>query len=377
MCDATAMLFQCIRSAVTGTEIAGFSPEMTDDVYALAGAHDMAHLVAEALDAAGLLAGGASATLLQRARFAAVFRAEQMDEALAAVRRVLSAAGIPFLPLKGAVIRDLYLSRWQRTSCDIDVLVSEEALNAAAEALVTAGGFTRGGKGAHDLSLYSAAGVHIELHYTLAEDHIPPAVQQILSTVWAHTDCDGAEHRMHADFFYFYHVAHMAKHFMLGGCGIRPLLDLWILQEKMPPDAAARALLEQGGLATFADAAVRLAGVWFGSSAHDDVTARMEQFILRGGMYGTLQNQVTVAQRKQSKLGYLFSKIFLPYNRLKHQYPVIQRHKWLTPVCHVRRWCRLLFGGEWRRVRHTLRVNSGMSREAVRAAETLFSDLAI
>ena len=107
------------------------------------------------------------------------------------------------------------------------------------------------------------------------------------------------------------------------------------------------------------------------------MTARMEQFILRGGVYGSERNHIAIAQNRCGKLGYLLSKIFLPYNQLKHQYPVIQRRRWLTPVCHVRRWCRLLFGGEWRRVRRTLRVNQGLSAESVRAAGVLFEELSL
>ncbi|MBQ3063841.1 MAG: nucleotidyltransferase family protein [Clostridia bacterium] len=376
MRETTEMLFQCIKSALNGAEITGFSPDMLGELCALATAHDMAHLVAEALDAAGLLNGTDEATqTLRRARFAAVFRAEQMDEALAAIREAFSAENIPFLPLKGAVIRELYPARWQRTSCDIDVLVSEENLSAAADALTDGEEFTLGEKGAHDLSLYSTAGVHVELHYTLVEDHIPPVIQRLLRAVWRHTFAKAAEHTLDADYFYFYHIAHMAKHFALGGCGIRPLLDLWLLRKHHSYTAELDMLLDESGLATFEQSARHLASVWFDDAAHNDVTARMEAFILRGGVYGTLENQIAVAQKKRGKLGYLLSKIFVPYRVLKHQYPIIQRHKWLTPVCHVRRWCKLLLGGEWRRVRRALRVNNGMTRAAVRAAGKLFSDL--
>ena len=376
--EAASLLLNCIKSALNESEMTGYKPELLRDAYALAGAHDMAHLMAEALDAAGLMArDDALWPALHRARLAAVFRAEQFAEALATVKRVLSAANIPFIPLKGAVVRDLYPVSWQRTSCDIDVLVEEQNLTAAAEALVAEGGFTMGGKGAHDLSLYSEAKVHIELHYTLVEEHIPTAVQRVLSTVWQYAEKDGAQCTMSPDFFYFYHIAHMAKHFMLGGCGIRPLLDLWIIRQKMSPTDEADTLLEQAGLTTFARAATMLAGVWFGDARHDDVTMRMEDFILRGGVYGTLQNHIAVQRKKKSRLGYIFSKIFLPYEVLKYQYPVIQRHPWLTPLCEVRRWCRLLFGGEWRRVRRTLQVNGGLTRVAVRAAEELFIDLSL
>jgi len=376
--DSAALLFKCIKSALNGVQINEFDVTLLRDVYALAVAHDMAHLVAEALDSAGLLTGDPdTVAALRRARFAAVFRAEQFDEALVRIRELLGAKGIPFLPLKGAVIRELYPSRWQRTSCDIDVLVEEKNLAAAAQTLTEHGDFSMGEKGAHDLSLYSEAGVHIELHYTLSEEHIPLETRRILHTVWQHTHAEGAEHTLNPDFLYFYHIAHMAKHFTLGGCGIRPLLDVWLLRQQYSYTDRLDMLLEESGLTTFERAARHLAAVWLADATHDDVTARMEAFILHGGVYGTLQNQIVVEQKRKGKLGYVLSKIFLPYNRLKHQYPVIQRHKWLTPVCAVRRWCRLLFGGEWRRVRHTLRVNHGLTREAVRAAGELFDDLSI
>ena len=55
--------------------------------------------------------------------------------------------------------------------------------------------------------------------------------------------------------FYFYHVAHMAKHFEIGGCGVRPFLDSYLLlyYAQYRTESCCQ-LLRKGGLLTFAKA---------------------------------------------------------------------------------------------------------------------------
>ena len=53
------------------------------------------------------------------------------------------------------------------------------------------------------------------------------------------------------EMFYFYHIAHMAKHFEEGGCGIRPFIDLWTLDNIKDVDHDKRdELLSRGNLNT-------------------------------------------------------------------------------------------------------------------------------
>jgi hypothetical protein len=48
----------------------------------------------------------------------------------------------------------------------------------------------------------------------------------------------------------------------------------------------------------------------------------------------------------------------LPYDALKFNYPILQKHKWLMPVMQVRRWFNLLLRGRLRRSMHELNVNA-------------------
>ena len=39
----------------------------------------------------------------------------------------------------------------------------------------------------------------------------------------------------------------------------------------------------------------------------------------------------------------------MPYERLKNVYPILQKHKWLTPVMQLRRWYDMIATGRMKR----------------------------
>ena len=78
--------------------------------------------------------------------------------------------------------------------------------------------------------------MHLELHHTLLEDAYNPNAAQILENVWADaTPKNGYEYLLELsnEMFYFYHIVHMAKHFINGGCGIKPFLDIIVIENNM------------------------------------------------------------------------------------------------------------------------------------------------
>jgi hypothetical protein len=133
-----------------------------------------------------------------------------------------------------------------RTSCDIDILVQECDLDAAADALVQKLQFTKGKKEHHDISLFSPVKVRLELHFSLEHVEHVQGEREILHNVWQHVLPEGDSKwrcRLTDEMFYFYHITHMAKHLQEAECSIRPFLDLWIMNHRMPGDPAAREAL--------------------------------------------------------------------------------------------------------------------------------------
>ena len=350
---AKEWLFALLRYETCGAEI----PENlkaslpTADVlralYETSKAHDLTHLIADALLKNKLLdkqsaAGKAFFKQLQTA----VFRYEQMEYELKSICEALDEKKIPHMPLKGAVVRVLYPEPWMRTSCDIDIYVQEKDLATAASAIEKKIGYRSDGKGAHDMQMFAPNGVHLELHYDLIEDSYYPQFKKVLSGIWDNAVPireDGCTYKMTDEDFYFYHIAHTAKHFKNGGCGIRPFIDLWYLEKSLPYDREKTdTLLQECELLKFTQTARKLVRVWFGMEEHDELSKETAEFVLAGGVYGVLENRVAV-QVSKGRFSYFLYRVFPPYRELKKQYPRLKKCPILYPFYTVRRWFNLLF----------------------------------
>ena len=382
--DARQVMFCLIRSEICGApldveELSSLSSEVLAELCSIADRQDMLHIVASALIKAGVLSENKKRRLEKKLLLAA-YRYRMQENELSKICGALSEARIEHIPLKGSVIRELYPEPWQRTSCDVDVLVKKDELDAATAALTEALGYTMERIEEHDVSLTTESGVHVELHYDLIEDYMIEGAPPVLSRVWS-TLCDGSGYtrRMSDGMFYFYHVAHMAKHFENGGCGVRPLLDLWLLDNRMDFDAKERdELLSEGGLLRFADAARRLSTVWFSGAEHEGVSRQMEDYIINGGVYGTKENGATVKQRKRGgPLGYALSRIFMPYHELRGYYSILFQHPWLYPFMQVRRWFRIVFCGGFKRSVRELNVNRKISKEQREATDAFMLEIGL
>ncbi len=258
--------------------------------------------------------------------------AEELTEAL-------SAAQIKHVPLKGTVLRKLYAEAWMRNSCDIDMLVSRHELDAAGRVLEKLGYIKQDGLSAHDVT-YARGRIHVELHYLLLEEYRMPKASEVLGEVWSHCEFNGGYCGIMSDaFYYFYHIAHMAKHFELGGCGMRAVLDTWILNHRCEFDPGARLeILKRGGLDKFEAGVRALSEFWF-SDEGNNAPEILERFILTGGAYGNVQNGVMLSKKtKGGRLGYLLHRLFAPYSQLKRYYPFLDGKPYLLPFYEVRRW---------------------------------------
>lgn len=382
------ILLSSVRVQVCGGERVGFAsiePDELRSVYALAKAHDMAHVVAAELEAQGLLTDGDEISgKFRKQQMLAVLRYERINYELEEICRVFEKNEIPHIPLKGSVLRRYYGEPWMRTSSDIDVLVHPEDLERAKCALCDELEYTRGDPNGTEYndSLFSLSGVHLELHYDTIEEGRAVNSNAVLGDVWEYSAPEaGWRYRlvMSDDMFYFYHIAHMVKHFEESGCGLRFFLDLWLLDHKLEYDVTLRdKLLIEGGLIDFARSAQKLADVWFSAGEHDDVTRLMEQYVFRGGIYGGSYNKMVNDQLKTGgRLGYALSRIFLPYALLKRYYPIVERHKWLFPFFQVVRWFNVVFGGRAMRSVNELKANANVTESQSENAEKMLKALGL
>ena len=347
-------LFFCIKSEI-GSLNENFDVHLSYDdfekLYELAEHHDLSHIVGNALLKSDTLPPDSDLyKKLQKKIMLAHYRFEKLNYDFQQITKLLEKEQIKFIPLKGAVIRKLYPEPWLRTSCDVDILIEKQNLEKVTELLLNAG-LKKGKESPHDITFWTQSGSNIEIHHSLIEDEKVNNIDFILNQVWERTTPHKDSsywYDMSDEMFYFYHIAHMAKHLLFGGCGIKSFIDLWLLDNMEGADLTKRNdLLKQGNLLLFTQKARKLSGVWFENSETDSTTKQLEEYILSGGVYGTDKNRITIQQQKNGgRIKYIISKIFLPYSQLKFQYPILQKHRWLTPIIEVVRWFGLVFGGK-------------------------------
>lgn len=337
----TKTLTALIRSALCGT-----SPDIASvdikALYSLAKRHDLAHIVAcskptPATD------DPVTERELTRQMHLAVYRRTLLDRDLKQVCSLFDSEGIDYIPLKGAVIKTLYPESWMRTSCDNDILIRETDRERAKTLLADKLGYVVVHDKEKDISFKTQTQMNTELHFSLCD--VDNRAYCRLSRVWEYaTRREGSEHTLTNEFFMLYHIAHMATHMHDGGCGIRPFIDLYLLETKMQYDSGGLyEMLDECRLREFYQAASSLCRVWLEDEEHSETTEMLEEYVVSGGSYGTRSNMAS-AQQPQSggRVKYILSRIFMPKDKLKKIYPQIEARPYLIPFYQVKRWCKLL-----------------------------------
>ena len=205
------ILFALLRSALCGTILTKeesdlYSSEMLQDLLKISTEHDVAHLLVLGLKKNNLIPE--QSKHIEKCILTAFYRYERIKNQYGNICNALEKAQIPFVPLKGSVIRKYYPEAWMRMSCDIDVLVHEEDTEYAMSILVNEYGYTYDKKGSHDISLFSSDKVHLELHYDLIENRISNESVKVLENIWkTATVREGFSYwlEMPDEYYYFYH----------------------------------------------------------------------------------------------------------------------------------------------------------------------------
>jgi hypothetical protein len=376
-------MIQLIGNEVCGSTFSLCSPISDSDIarmFLVAYIHGVARILGSALLNNNLLKGDKSKNFYCEQVYATIYRYENYNYVMEKVCDVLETEKIPYIPLKGSVIKKHYPQPWMRLGCDIDILVHEEDAQKAADTIIRELGYEKKSTGKHDIQILSTENIYVELHFTLMEEDVFPAMSRVLNKAWEHAKpCEETKNRYEFDdaMFSFYHIAHMAKHFLVGGCGLRPFLDLWLMENSKnydTPDTVA--LLKESGLTDFAKVSRKLSRVWFSGEKHDKVTRIMEEYIISGGCFDSKETRMFSQQQKAGgKLKYMFSRLFVSYDALKSQYPIIIMYKFLIPICEIFRIFIFLFGKKKKIRKEYVKNLNNMSDERIDEMNFLFESV--
>ena len=387
--NAVELMFSLIRSVVNGTQLTDeekklCSLELLTELYTLSKKHDLAHLVAVGLQTNQLLSPSSEyfGKFYSEISSAIVNHQKQKYE-FEKLCKFFNDRKIPFIPLKGAVIRELYPQPWMRTSSDIDILIPESKLEECIEEYSKITDFSEPmTKDGHHVAVTTANGVHVEFHYDLVESDYANNAGSVLAEIW---DCATPKneneflYEVSQEMFLLYHFAHMAKHFQVGGCGVRPLIDTYLISKtSLIGETVKSEYFSRSRLDKFAHHIIELSSVWFAGKEHTDSTKRIEAYILSGGVFGTIKNQLFLQQNRiGGKQEYVKSRIIMPYESLKMLYPVLEKHRLLFPIMQVRRWFKIVFKGRFRYSVKMLKQASSVTNEESDTVSQMIKDLGL
>ena len=381
----TEMLFSLLRSELTSLPADekiknSITEENAKELYKLSKKYDIAQIIASALSKIIKLDAFEAGKAFRKELGLSVLRYERMNYDYECVCNAFEKHNIPYIPLKGSVIRDFYPEPWMRTSCDIDILVHEEDLDRAVSVLCDEYSFTtKGNRDYHDISVFSENGTHLELHFNIMENM--ENIDTLLERVWEYSkSCmeNSCRYEMSHEYIIFHNIAHMAYHFVNGGCGIRPFADLYLLEKNLQYDENSLSkLCEMCGIDKFRLSMEKLSRVWMENEERDKLSNRVEQHIFSGGLYGNLETGSAVKHAKEGgHLKYIMTRVFQPYNVIKEKYPILKKHKWLMPIYQVKRWGVVLTLKRDGIGKH-LKAGTGVSKEEINKKIELFDDVGL
>ncbi len=383
MKDLAKKLIEAIRYKVClNLESLSFSLSIEEQkaIFELSNFHDLAHIVGASLDENGLLTDDEVRKKFNKKVFQALSRYEKICYDVKRVTQSFEQEKIPFIILKGSVIRELYHEPWLRNSSDIDILVKDEDIERATAVLVEKQNYFRKQRCSHEIYFFSQGNELLELHFSLLEDASYEVQAKVLETAWEnvvpYNELKFGK-KMNDEMEFFYHVAHMAKHFVGGGCGIRPFLDLWVLNKNKENAEKRLSLLEKGGLKDFYLACEELSNVWFEGREHSELSLKMENYILSGGTYGTISNSAEMKSAKNGGKKYFFARLFPKRQVLVGQYPVLKKHGYLLPIFWIVRFFKMIFSGRGKKALKEASAINNLSNEKLKQNQEFLNELGL
>ncbi len=386
--QAQDIMLSLIRSEICGIAInEQIKDELTADkykqLYIISKKHDLSHIVASALSRMNFLKDDEVSVAFQKQLMTSLYRDSQREYAINLTCELLEKAHIPHILLKGTVLRHLYPQTWMRTSCDIDILIKKTDADMVQKVLCDAGFSRFEDKSTHDYNYVAPNNVIVEMHYTLTQDGKITSCDALLESVWdlySSLD-DGYNYRysLTSELFVIYHLTHMGRHLLHGGCGIRPFLDLWLINRQQKIDfTKLNELLSQCNLSKLYDISTELGKVWLEGYKHSDNTRVLSKYVLNGGVYGTTKNAAKV--KAASGIGKIHSFInimFLSKDRLKVLYPELEKYPKLYPFFQAKRWFGIFNKNKRNRIKNLTEKRNAVTKHDVNSTVELLELLGL
>ncbi len=289
-------------------------------------------------------------TQLKNSYLSAVKQSVQQEYEGGLTLKALSDAGMHCIALKGWELRKLYPEPTMRQMADLDILVKpydHRSIKAVMERL----GYTCGEESSWKHDSFQNGVVHVEMHKRLTDDS--DAIRGWENGMWDRaTTTEDNICKMSPEDYYIFHFVHLHKDFLNGSLGLRRIVDTWLLQKRRIDMETVRLQLESFGMWAFHERMIKLCKAAMGDESIDDNDEILLQHAFTHGIYGSGKSYKVGRIVSMSKDGSLkkgkrrsaTAAVFLPYKRMKAQFPILQKWPILLPLCWLVRIVRFLKG---------------------------------
>ena len=284
-------------------------------VYDVAAKHMLAVSVAMALESAGYKDDRSQKTVAMALRRTIIF-----ENALKSLKKAFEEQNIWFMPLKGAVLKDLYPKFGMREFADYDILF-DASREDDVHAIMIELGYSIKHSGSHYHKVYCKhpflvfemhTALFSNLHYEIIHKYYQNIEQRLIG--------DGWEKKFNREDMYLYLIAHEYKHYSYSGTGLRSMVDtyLYLNSQKMDMDYVA-AEAEKLGIADFERQNRSLSLHLFGEGELTASEQDMLDYSISSGAFVTRKNHVEneLRQKHWSKLQYTLDRFFVPISKKK------------------------------------------------------------
>ena len=169
-----------------------------------------------------------------------------------------------------------------------------------------------------------------------------------------------------------FNIVHLAEHFKEGGAGVRFIIDVYVYSQiKMGNDYVEREL-KKLGLSEFYHHILILANYWFADGEGSELTEKLADFIMGGGIFGDNENAAALAV-EEGRAKHLIKVCFPDYKSMKSMFPWLNGKGILLPYAWGLRGVRAIRHRKENINRHMIQVRTG-NTEKGKAIKQFYSE---
>ena len=269
-----------------------------------------------------------------------------MQNELAAIKAELEKNKIKYMLLKGSVIRNYYPKQSMRQMSDIDILYDPDKRDTLVE-MMTARGYELLSQGGNSDDFSKPPYYTFEFHRELFKDVY--GFYPVFSFVWSNA-CKTAgnqyEYTMSCEDLYLHHIAHMYKHYIFGGFGVRFIVDTYLILQSKGQSMNRRYLDEKLAAMQLSDFEKEVSDFSFALMENRELSEKQREFFntaLVHGIYGGNSTNVDEAFKNYKNknggnaLGYVISRLFPSAFQMKSMYPILKKYPVLLGFYYIKR----------------------------------------